>query len=190
MMDARIDRFKTSTDESATLGRLYIDDKFVCFTLEDKMQRQKVYGQTRIPEGRYRLSLRKAGRLHSQYLNRYGLWHRGMIELVDVPGFTYIYIHKGYDVGDTLGCVLVGMRYRSTPSGGFVLEDSEAAYRKVYQPIADAIEAGQAVSLKVNRFDRGVRRWVLYPLHRSWEVVGVLALGAALWAAWRFWVKK
>lgn len=101
----------------ATLGALYLDDVWFCWTLEDEIREQpgrpvaewKVPGETAIPAGRYRVRLSKSARL-------------GVVtpELVDVPGFTGIRIHWGNKRQDTEGCPLTG-RHRD-PANQQVLE--------------------------------------------------------------------
>jgi hypothetical protein len=146
-------------NEQATAGALFRlgprreDRQLLCFTLEDAARPVKIAGSTRIPAGRYRLSLRKEGGFHSRYSQdaRVRDIHRGMIQLQDVPGFTFILIHMGNDDGDTDGCILVGLRCNLPgPKGGRpVIEDSLGAYRQVYQEILSLLESGEEVWLTV-----------------------------------------
>ena len=77
-----------------TNGLLHIDGQFMCYTLEDQYQAVKVPGETRIPDGIYRLGLRTVGGFHNRYLAKYGPdFHKGMIEVLNVPGFKYILLH-------------------------------------------------------------------------------------------------
>ena len=86
---------------NATPGKLYIDGEYFCFTLEDlvRLPDVKLYGQTAIPVGEYFV--------HLNYSPRFG---RILPQVINVPMFTGIRIHKGNRVGDTLGCILVGFR--------------------------------------------------------------------------------
>ena len=85
------------------------DVGFLCFTLEDEYRAEKVKHHTRIPEGIYKLELRRYGGFHARYQERYGSdWHKGMLEVLDVPGFTDILVHCGNTDEDTSGCILVG----------------------------------------------------------------------------------
>lgn len=87
----------TLTDNSTT-GKLYVNDRFWCYTLEDKTRDQKVYGETCIPCGVYRIDL--------YFWTKHGMWYP---RLFGVPGFSEILIHKGNSKMDTKGCILVGM---------------------------------------------------------------------------------
>lgn len=88
---------------------------YLCFTLEDEYRAKKVFGETRIPAGKYPLKLRTEGTYHNKMLERFPRLHRGMIWVDSVPGFQFILIHPGNDEKDTAGCILPGeepRRYR------------------------------------------------------------------------------
>lgn len=97
--------------ETYTLGKLFVDGEFACYTCEDKVRPKKVFGETAIPTGNYKLSL--------TWSNRF---KRVLPLLDDVPGFEGIRIHSGNTAADTEGCVLVGLS-RTTDA---VLESRKA----------------------------------------------------------------
>ena len=82
-----------------TIGRLYIDGKYFCDTLEDTVRPDgmKIYGKTAIPAGTYKVELVPSYR-----------FQRLMPMLLDVPNFSGILIHNGNTADDTDGCILVG----------------------------------------------------------------------------------
>lgn len=135
-----------SGTEEDTAGLLFDADRFLCHTLEDQHQAVKVYGETRIPAGTYRLALRGAGRLHGIYADRYD-FHQGMIWIRSVPNFKWIYFHTGTNDDHTAGCPLVGDMPRNNlvDPGGDNLYQSRQAYRRIYPPIAKAIKTVGAV---------------------------------------------
>ena len=139
---------RTQFGLDATNGLLFIDGKFECFTLEDQYQAVKVAAETAIPEGTYKITLRTVGGFHSKYLKRYS-FHKGMLWVRDVPGFEYILIHTGNTDEHTAGCLLVGETQQDLDKGkdGFV-GNSGVAYKKMYPKIADAILAGDEVTIK------------------------------------------
>ena len=61
-MELRLQREKNNGD--TTIGRLYIDGEYECYTLEDQPNDKKVYGETRIPAGTYEIKLRTTGTTH------------------------------------------------------------------------------------------------------------------------------
>lgn len=89
--------FNTDGDRS-TIGDLFINDEFFCFTLEDeiRMKGAKVYGKTAIASGTYEIILTVS--------NRFG---RLMPLLLNVPDFSGVRIHGGNTAKDTHGCPLV-----------------------------------------------------------------------------------
>ena len=140
-MKIEVLRYKSHDDY--TLGKLYIDGTFKCYTLEDEKRSIKVWGETRIPDGTYNIKLRKEGGFHSKYLKKFGsTFHKGMLWLQDVPGFEYILIHIGNTDKDTAGCILVG----KTVANAFI-GNSTGAYKEIYPIIADAISNGEDVSI-------------------------------------------
>jgi hypothetical protein len=139
-MNLKLKRHKF-TDES-TIGTLFVDDVSVC-TLEDGKREHKVYGETCIPSGTYKLELRNEGGMNSRYAARYPN-HKGMIWLRHVPLFEWIYIHVGNYPKDTLGCILVGM----TEGDDFV-GNSRQAYNLIYDTIADAIQSDDGCMITI-----------------------------------------
>ena len=138
---------RISSQKDSTSGVLFdvVNGKrnFLCYTLEDEQRDVKVWGETRIPAGKYQLSLRKEGGFHSRYQSKYGDMHKGMIHVNDVPGFEYILWHTGNTDENTAGCLLLG----NTQSSNLVQKDgfvgsSVNAYKDVYPYVAAAISQG------------------------------------------------
>ncbi len=95
-----------------TIGKFYIDSQYYCDTLEDPVRtlkdknkdgdftdsgEGKIYGQTAIPAGRYKVGIARWKKHNKDVPVIYG-----------VPGFTGILIHAGATQKDTEGCILVG----------------------------------------------------------------------------------
>ena len=148
IMHLQLIRFSTGND--STTGVLYLDGEFACFTLEDTKRIKKIRGETRIPDGHYSLDLRKEGSLTLKYAKRYGNMHRGMLWLKKVSGFDWVYIHTGNKRGHTEGCILVGdsMNHNQI-SDGFIGKSREA-YQRLYPRIAQAIESGEKVTIRIS----------------------------------------
>jgi hypothetical protein len=106
--------------------------------------------ETAIPLGEYEIKFRTVGGFDSKYTSRYGAdWHKGMLELQDVPNFQYILIHTGNTDEHTAGCLLVGETQQDLDKGkdGFV-GGSGDAYKKLYPKVRDALLAGEKVTIK------------------------------------------
>ena len=106
----KLEVLRISSQEDSTNGILFdITDgerKFLCYTIEDEFRADKVRGETRIPNGEYKLTLRTEGGFHNRYNAKYGDWHRGMIYVNDVPGFEWILWHTGNTDESTVGCLI------------------------------------------------------------------------------------
>lgn len=131
-----------------TIGQLYVNDVFECYTLEDEPRKVKVYGETRIPAGKYVITPRRVGRILAS-LNRlwpttvkYSLWIR------NVYNFEYILIHPGTTDKDTYGCLLTGDRYIEK-GGRYALRDSRAAYIDLHKKVAPILDKGGVVTIEI-----------------------------------------
>ena len=122
--------------------------KFLAYTLEDEYRDEKKYGETRIPDGTYKLDLRKTGGYHQKYSKRFKDIHIGMLHVTNVPGFEYILIHCGNTDEHTAGCLLVGdsQENNQITKDGFIGKSTQA-YKRIYPRIAEAIDCGEKVTI-------------------------------------------
>ena len=150
-MELELLRYSSGAD--STMGLLFDATgprKFLCYTIEDEYRKNKVAGETRIPEGKYDIKLRTEGGFHNRYKDKFGNdFHKGMLWLQDVPNFEYILIHIGNTDDDTAGCILVGDTAESNVTNDGFIGSSTAAYKRIYPDIVAAIEAGEKVFIRV-----------------------------------------
>lgn len=106
---------RTTFTDVSTIGELYVDGAFECYTLEDKVRTVKVYAKTAIPAGTYKVILNMSNR-----------FKKILPLLISVPGFEGIRIHPGNTAADTEGCLLVG----TTKASDFV-GNSKIAFNKL-----------------------------------------------------------
>lgn len=144
-MKITVNRFK-STDE-ATLSTVAIDGEIACFGLEDEYREVKVMDETRIPAGEYRVQLRDEGGMTKRYRAKYPSFHEGMLHVLGVPGFEWIYIHVGNREDQTSGCLLIG---DMADINAMAVQKSAIAYTKFYQKVVAAARAG---SLRIEYID-------------------------------------
>ena len=96
-----------------TEGELYVNGVYFCKTLEDTNRdlnkngqfdnnEKKVYGETCIPYGKYKIILSYSPK-----------FKRELPEILEVPDFQGIRIHRGNKVADTLGCILCGEKVKN-----------------------------------------------------------------------------
>ena len=113
--------------------------------------------ETRIPAGIYELKLRTVGGFNARYAKKYPSFHKGMIHVQDVPGFTYILWHCGNDDDDTSGCLLLGdTSQQNITKQGFIGASTDA-YKRVYPKVANAIASGESVKVKYIDWDIGIK---------------------------------
>jgi hypothetical protein len=135
---------------NSTVGLLTVDGLWRCYTCEDQRQTSKVYGETRIPDGTYDIVVRATGGMAARYRERFPHEHHpGMLWLLDVPDFEWVYIHIGNDHTHTDGCILVGKTVHMTSDGGGTVGQSAAAYIELYREVLAAIERQERVSITV-----------------------------------------
>ena len=96
--------------EQSTIGEVFINGKFLCYSLEDKdrglkdsdqielIALNKVYAKTAIPYGTYRCLFTMSNR-----------FQRVLPEITNVKGFKGVRIHSGNTALDSEGCILLGM---------------------------------------------------------------------------------
>lgn len=138
-----------------TIGHLYIDDKYFCDTVEDKVRdynkdgdlldanEDKVYGKTAIPYGRYRIDMKTRSPKYS--LRSAYLWCGGYLpRLVDVPHFEGILIHAGSNSSHTEGCLIVG---ENKIRGGVI--NSMITLRKLYAELKSAELRGEQIWITI-----------------------------------------
>jgi hypothetical protein len=147
VMKVKVER--TDKNETDIAGKLFIDGKEVCLTLETATESGKKGG--RIPEGDYPIELRTEGGFHATYLYRFGALHKGMLWIRNVPKNEFVFIHTGNTYLHTSGSILPGEKLASEPSAGTgrALLQTEEAYTRVYGIIANHLAGGGTATLHV-----------------------------------------
>lgn len=147
-----LQRFSDSGE--STLGLMFLDSIFQCYTLEDEARAVKVAGETRIPAGLYELKLRQElTPLTQKYRSRFQ-WFEWHIEIVNVKGFTNVYIHVGNDDDDTNACVLVGDTANNNRVHTGFIGESVPAYERWYKPTLAHLKAGGHAYIDIRDEDR------------------------------------
>ena len=130
--------------ETYTIGNLYVDGSFFSNTLEDKNRdvnkngkfdngEAKVYGETCIPFGTYRI-----------VVNMSPKFKRELPRLLNVPSFEGILIHRGNTAKDSAGCILVG----ENKAVGKVLNSTPYEERLV-KMMKEAIARGEEITIEI-----------------------------------------
>ena len=128
-----------------TIGKLYIDGKYFCDTIEDTdrglsstmneavIVAKKIKHKTAIPAGKYAVDMRTISpRFGAQAFYKDVCGGR-LPRLQGVKGFDGVLIHCGNTAEDSSGCILVGY---NTKKG--MITNSKDTFRRLYQVIAKA----------------------------------------------------
>jgi len=90
--------YRTWKTDKSTIGELYVNFKRFCFTLEDVVRTQKIFGVTAVPAGTYKVKITDSKR-----------FKKPMPEIMNVPGYAGIRIHVLNTAEETEGCIGVGL---------------------------------------------------------------------------------
>ena len=155
----KLDVVRTQFGADATNGLLFVDSVFEAYTLEDEIRDVKVMHETAIPLGEYEIKYRTVGgwftREKARYDKKFGAgWFKGMLELQDVPNFTYVLIHSGNTDESTSACLLLGNTQQDLDMSkdGFI-GSSRLAYESFYPKVRDALDAGEKVTIKYSNIN-------------------------------------
>jgi hypothetical protein len=141
-MKLRLERLWPKKDY--TVGRLYVDDRLFCNTLEDRIvdknkngvfdgDEKKVYGESAIPYGTYKIIY--------NWSPKFG---RNLPRLLNVPHFEGILIHPGNTAADSAGCILVG---KNTEVGR--LTNSRYISDELNKLIDKAQQKGEPITIEI-----------------------------------------
>lgn len=136
-------------NKESIIGLLFLNDKFLCYTLENTHRDIKVMGNTCIPEGTYEIKLRTEGGHHQRYSEMFKEDHEGMLWLQDVDNFQWILIHIGNKKDDTDGCILLGDTVNNNSIDDGFIGASKPSYIRVYKDIVNELKIRGKVQIVV-----------------------------------------
>lgn len=138
-----------------TIGRLYIDGKYFCDTLEDTVRdlnkngkfdngEKKIAELTAIPYGKYEVTLKVRSPRYSKiqkYMDFCGGYMPRLLKVLDFEG---ILIHPGTTAKNSAGCILVG---KNTIVGK--LTDSWNTWKKLYLLMKPVSTKGEKIFITI-----------------------------------------
>lgn len=135
-------------DGVTTLGLLFYNEKFFCYTLEDTFREEKIPENTRIPAGTYRVDFNRAETgLTKKYRSKYS-WFQYHIHLKEVPGYSGVYIHIGNNHSNTEGCILIADGI-GAGSDELMITHSRLAYERFYLQLKKVLDMEGKVRIKI-----------------------------------------
>lgn len=124
-----------------TIGEMYVDGVFECYTVEDTVREVKgspvktwkIPHVTAIPSGDYNVRITMSNRF------------KKLMPLLDgVEGFEGVRIHTGNTAEDTEGCIIVGAGKSIT-----YVTQSRVAMNRLQPKIQAALDVGDNVTLRI-----------------------------------------
>lgn len=150
-MELRVLRY--SETKIDTLGILKDENaEFFSYSCEDEKREKgnKVKGETRIWDGRYKLGIRKEETpltlKHREDYNK--IWKFKFtyhIEILGIPDFVGCYIHTGNTEKHTDGCLLLGDKANNNKLEPGKIELSNQAVERFYAKYYPLLEKGQEI---------------------------------------------
>lgn len=146
-------------NQKYTIGELYIDGIKFCDTLEDKdrglfqnmplstIQDLKVYGETAVPTGHYKITLDVVSPKFSQYSFYKEVCDGKLPRLLNVPGFEGVLIHvaDGSKGAELLhGCIGIG---DNKIKGGLL--NGKETFIKLYALMLEAKNRNEEITLQI-----------------------------------------
>jgi len=105
--------------------------------LEDILRDKKIWGETSIPAGKYKITLEYSPKFTPRYKTKLPFLH-------NVPNYQNILMHRGNTHLDTHGCILVGLKANKES-----IENSKEAFNLLISKIKEAIEIGKEVWIEI-----------------------------------------
>lgn len=140
---------RVARKDTYTIGKLFVNNIYECDTLEDKDRdankngvfdngETKVYSETAIPNGRYKIILAHSPKFSPKVNNR------KMPLLENVPSFTGVLIHWGNTAADSAGCILVGV---NNAIGR--VNNSKETFLRLLDKIEEADKRGESIWITI-----------------------------------------
>ena len=137
------------------IGRIYAGTLYVCDAIEDtdrglkdswpleKIQSTKVYGETAIPKGTYKVVLSVSPKFrYRPWAKKYG----GLVpELQNVKGFAGIRIHPANFATELLGCIAPGVNSKK----GQVTASQATYYKLMDKYLMPAWKKGEPITITI-----------------------------------------
>lgn len=147
---------RTFKSDTYTVGKLYIDGKYFSNTLEDRdrgldqkmsieqINKLKVYGETAIPIGTYKITLDVVSpkfRCNKYYRD---FCDGKMPRLMNVPGYNGVLIHPLNTAEESLGCIGVGINSQKGR-----ITNSRSYFERLYGLMRESASQGQEITITI-----------------------------------------
>ena len=139
-----------------TIGKLYINDKYFCDTLEDtdrgltdkmtltEILKIKKPSETAIPSGTYNITLDIVSPRFSTKTFYKQVCNGKLPRLLNVKGFDGVLIHSGNTEKDSSGCILVG---QNRVKGKVI--NSQETFKKLYKVLKESWDKDKSITINI-----------------------------------------
>lgn len=153
-MKLTLDRF--AKKDKYTIGRLSIDGKYFCDTIEDtdrgltnqmstsEILSKKVKSLTAIPSGTYTITMKVKSPSFSQKEYYKNFCDGYLPRLKNVPGYEGVLIHIGNTEKDSAGCIIVG---KNTVVGK--VTNSKITFEALYAKLKEASNNNEEITITI-----------------------------------------
>ena len=155
----KIDLVRIFNCPTYSIGKLYVNGEWLCDTVEDydrgldqsmteaEIKKIKVYRQTAIPTGTYKVTMNIQSPKFS-LMAYYKKFCKGyMPRVLSVPGYDGILIHCGSSANSSAGCIIVGY---NTIKGK--VTNSRKAWEKLMKTyLLPAKKSGEEITISITR---------------------------------------
>lgn len=155
----KIDLVRIYNSPTYCIGKVYVNGEYLCDTVEDydrgldqsmteaEIRKIKVYRQTAIPTGTYKVTMNVQSPKFS-LMDYYKKFCKGyMPRVLSVPGYDGILIHCGSSANSSAGCIIVGY---NTIKGK--VTNSKKAWEKLMKTyLLPAKKSGEAITITITR---------------------------------------
>ena len=142
--------------DTYTIGKMYVNGKYFCDTLEDKdrglkntdpiakIKSVKVYGETAIPTGKYEVLMNTISPKFAASSFYKRVCGGKVPRLKNVPGWEGVLIHSFNTALESYGCVGVG---KNTIKGK--ITESRVTFEKLYKEMKKAYDKGETITIEI-----------------------------------------
>jgi hypothetical protein len=155
----KIEQVRIANRPTYCISRVYVNGEYACDIIEDvdrglddsmteaEIRKRKVYAQTAIPTGTYKITMNVQSPKFSKYKFYYDLCKGYLPRLVKVKGFDGVLWHCGSSAASSAGCAIVG----ENKVVGKVINSQKTFTRIMKQYFLPAKVLGEEITLTITR---------------------------------------
>jgi len=145
-INRKITLLRMQNEEDSTLGILFYEDKFYCYTIEDFCSDE--LNNCRVPAGKYHLGISVNSGLNTDYAAKIKNFN-GHLQLMEAPTTLTGIIHFGGLGADLKGDIILTDITQNQDST-ILVEQSKVIYENFYQLVNNRLQNGEEVIFEIS----------------------------------------